>query len=53
MLNKAKKVLIDEKINEPAICEPKEYISSFCYELFMEYNTPICGGMQLFVTIFI
>ena len=27
--------------------------SSFCYELFMEYNTPICGGMQLFVTIFI
>ena len=29
MLNKAKKVLIDEKINEPAICKPKEYIVHF------------------------
>jgi hypothetical protein len=29
MLNKAKKVLIDEKINEPAIGDPKEYIVHF------------------------
>lgn len=25
--------------------------SAFCYALFMEYNTPIYGKMQLFVTI--